>query len=297
MIVAWAGIRGTGQSFLDWSLYYLTGRDKFWNMKFGWQDLLTDPTTGRNAHLHLKNHPKGSYDLLEFLDKAKELDSDQLITVHPFSSHETGLGEFTAVIQTCLENDVRLIMMRQTKPYPYFASERNEITDEEELATLRQRIGYADANRKTIRDQMSFRLINNSNDFIDNVNYFHTRFDSKLDYVMTDQQWANDTEKVMLEVIDRLKLEIRKDRLESWRVIRNKWRQNYGRLIDWYEKDLAKVVDAILQGKDLDLDPYGITLAKEIVIMAHLLNNHKKRLWLPDNNFPKNTKILNGFLK
>ena len=297
MIVAWAGIRGTGQSFLDWSLYYLTGRDKFWNMKFGWQDLLTDPTTGRNAHLHLKNHPKGSYDLLEFLDKAKELDSDQLITVHPFSSHETGLGEFTAVIQTCLENDVRLIMMRQTKPYPYFASERNEITDEEELATLRQRIGYADANRKTIRDQMSFRLINNSNDFIDNVNYFHTRFDSKLDYVMTDQQWANDTEKVMLEVIDSLKLEIRKDRLESWRVIRNKWRQNYGRLIDWYEKDLTKVVDAILQGKDLDLDPYGITLAKEIVIMAHLLNNHKKRLWLPDNNFPKNTKILNGFLK
>ena len=297
MIVAWAGIRGTGQSFLDWSLYYLTGRDKFWNMKFGWQDLLTDPTTGRNAHLHLKNHPKGSYDLLEFLDKAKELDSDQLITVHPFSSHETGLGEFTAVIQTCLENDVRLIMMRQTKPYPYFASERNEITDEEELATLRQRIGYADANRKTIRDQMSFRLINNSNDFIDNVNYFHTRFDSKLDYVMTDQQWANDTEKVMLEVIDSLKLEIKKDRLESWRVIRNKWKQNYGRLIDWYEKDLAKVVDAILQGKDLDLDPYGITLAKEIVIMAHLLNNHKKRLWLPDNNFPKNTKILNGFLK
>lgn len=297
MIVAWAGIRGTGQSFLDWSLYYLTGRDKFWNMKFGWQDLLTDPTTGRNAHLHLKNHPKGSYDLLEFLDKAKELDSDQLITVHPFSSHETGLGEFTAVIQTCLENDVRLIMMRQTKPYPYFASERNEITDEEELETLRQRIGYAKANRKTIRDQMSFRLINNSNDFIDNVNYFHTRFDSKLDYVMTDQQWANDTEKVMLEVIDSLKLEIRKDRLESWRLIRNKWRQNYGRLIDWYEKDLAKVVDAILQGKDLDLDPYGITLAKEIVIMAHLLNNHKKRLWLPDNNFPKNTKILNGFLK
>ena len=297
MIVAWAGIRGTGQSFLDWSLYYLTGRDKFWNMKFGWQDLLTDPTTGRNAHLHLKNHPKGSYDLLEFLDKAKELDSDQLITVHPFSSHETGLGEFTAVIQTCLENDVRLIMMRQTKPYPYFASERNEITDEEELATLRQRIGYADANRKTIRDQMSFRLINNSNDFIDNVNYFHTRFDSKLDYVMTDQQWANDTEKVMLEVIDSLKLEIKKDRLESWKVIRNKWRQNYGRLIDWYEKDLTKVVDAILQGKDLDLDPYGITLAKEIVIMAHLLNNHKKRLWLPDNNFPKNTKILNGFLK
>ncbi len=297
MIVAWAGIRGTGQSFLDWSLFYLTGRDKFWNMKFGWQDLLTDPTTGRNAHLHLKNHPKGSYDLLGFLDKAKELDSDQLITVHPFSSHETGLGEFTAVIQTCLENDVRLIMMRQTKPYPYFASERNEITDEEELATLRQRIGYADANRKTIRDQMSFRLINNSNDFIDNVNYFHTRFDSKLDYVMTDQQWANDTEKVMLEVIDSLKLEIRKDRLESWRVIRNKWKQNYGRLIDWYEKDLAKVVDAILQGKDLDLDPYGITLAKEIVIMAHLLNNHKKRLWLPDNNFPNNTKILNGFLK
>ena len=297
MIVAWAGIRGTGQSFLDWSLYYLTGRDKFWNMKFGWQDLLTDPTTGRNAHLHLKNHPKGSYDLLEFLDKAKELDSDQLITVHPFSSHETGLGEFTAVIQTCLENDVRLIMMRQTKPYPYFASERNEITDEEELETLRQRIGYADANRKTIRDQMSFRLINNSNDFIDNVNYFHTRFDSKLDYVMTDQQWANDTEKVMLEVIDSLKLEIKKDRFESWRVIRNKWRQNYGRLIDWYEKDLTKVVDAILQGKDLDLDPYGITLAKEIVIMAHLLNNHKKRLWLPDNNFPKNTKILNGFLK
>ena len=297
MIVAWAGIRGTGQSFLDWSLYYLTGRDKFWNMKFGWQDLLTDPTTGRNAHLHLKNHPKGSYDLLKFLDKAKELDSDQLITVHPFSSHETGLGEFTAVIQTCLEKDVRLIMMRQTKPYPYFASERNEITDEEELETLRQRIGYAKANRKTIRDQMSFRLINNSNDFIDNVNYFHTRFDSKLDYVMTDQQWANDTEKVMFEVIDRLKLNIRKDRLESWRVIRNKWRQNYGRLIDWYEKDLAKVVDAILQGKDLDLDPYGITLAKEIVIMAHLLNNHKRRLWLPDDNFPKNAKILNGFLK
>ena len=55
MIIAWTGVMGMGQSFLDWSLYYLSDKDQFWNMHLGWQDLLSDPVTGRNAHLHKKN--------------------------------------------------------------------------------------------------------------------------------------------------------------------------------------------------------------------------------------------------
>lgn len=297
MIIAWTGVMGTGQSFLDWSLYYIAGQDKFWNSKFGWQNLLDDPTTGRNAHLHLKNHPQGRDDLMTFIKKAKELDDNQLITVHPFSSHEQGLGEFIAIIQTCLDNDVRLVAMKQTKPYPYLKSERNEVTDEQELDILRQRLGFPKADRKMIRDQMAFRLNKNSKNFFKDVDYFHSRFDSRVDYVMTDQEWANESEKVMTEVFDRLKLKIQKERLITWRQIRNKWRKNYGRLIDWYEIDLKKVVDAIIKGEDLDLDNFNITLAKEIVIMASLINDHGKRLWLPDDKFPKNTKELNRFLK
>ena len=286
-----------GQSFLDWSLYYLSGKDQFWNMKLGWQDLLSDPVTGRNAHLHRKNHPKGTTDLLEFINKAKSLDGGPLITVHPFASHDTGLSEYKSIIETCLENDVKVVTIRQTRPYPYLASERNEWTDEEELAVLRQRLGYPNADRRTIRDQMSFRVMNNRKRFIDDVDKFHQQFDGRLDFIITDEQWANDTEQVMIDLFKRLGLEMRLDKLKTWRTIRNKWRENYGKLIDWYERDLDRVVDAIANGDDLDLTPYKIKLAKEILIMAHLLKKHGRRLWLPDDNFPKNTKELNNFLK
>ena len=101
----------------------------------------------------------------------------------------------------------------------------------------------------------------------------------------------------MIDLFKRLGLEMRLDKLQTWRTIRNKWRENYGKLIDWYERDLDRVVDAIANGDDLDLTPYKIKLAKEILIMAHLLKKHGRRLWLPDDNFPKNTKELSNFLK
>ena len=297
MIIAWTGVMGMGQSFLDWSLYYLSGKDQFWNMKLGWQDLLSDPVTGRNAHLHKKNHPNGIINLKDFIRQAKSLDGDQLITVHPFAGHEEGLGEFKSMVETCLENNIKVVTIRQTRPYPYLASERNEWTDEEELEVLRPRIGYPDADRRTIRDQMSFRVMNNRKIFLEDIDRFHEQFDGRLDFVITDEQWANDTEQVMIDLFKRLGLEMRSEKLQSWRTIRNKWRENYGKLIDWYERDLERVVDAIANGDDLDLTPYKIKLAKEILIMAHLLKKHGRRLWLPDDNFPKNTKELNNFLK
>jgi hypothetical protein len=57
MIVGFTSFVSIGCTFLDWSFYWLSGKNKFWADGIGWLELSSNPLQLKNAHNHRKNHP------------------------------------------------------------------------------------------------------------------------------------------------------------------------------------------------------------------------------------------------
>ena len=57
-----------GSTFVDWSIHFLSGKDKFYHRKLGWIPLTNNPLTEKNAHGHFKNHPHGKNEVLNCIN-------------------------------------------------------------------------------------------------------------------------------------------------------------------------------------------------------------------------------------
>ena len=58
-----------GCTFLDWSIHFLSGQDKFFSVdKNTWIDLINNPLNILNAHGHQKNHPSGFDSTKKFVE-------------------------------------------------------------------------------------------------------------------------------------------------------------------------------------------------------------------------------------
>ena len=302
MIVAFTGTSGIGQAFMDWSFYYLSGRKEFWNYKFGMMPVLDNPVGDRNAHSHEKNHMAGN-EIKKFIELAREKISHdgRTITFHPYvdvtDNPELQIESLKEMIHTLKGNGIKIIMMKQTKPYPYFASERNEVTDSQERPHLKNWLGTKTDDVIKIREMVSLKMIGNKKKWLEQIESFCEGMSDNFDLMITDTQWADQTEKMVLEIFDTLGHTIRDDRLGEWREVRKVWRTNYGKLIDWYEIDLPKISQAIVTGLEMDLEPVGLGFVKQVSIMAHLMRDHGRRLLLTTEEFPKNTRDLHRFLK
>jgi hypothetical protein len=69
---------------LDWSFYWLSGRDKFWRDGIGLSDLSFNPIMTKNAHGHEKNHPLTMKEWDEMIKNFKSCDMDFPLTFYGF---------------------------------------------------------------------------------------------------------------------------------------------------------------------------------------------------------------------
>ena len=76
-----------GCTFIDWSVHFLSGQSKYFNVKLDqWIDLTHNPITElNNAHGHLKNHPVGSEQFKLELDKFDSLPSEAIYSTYPIN--------------------------------------------------------------------------------------------------------------------------------------------------------------------------------------------------------------------
>jgi len=73
-----------GCTFVDWSIHFLSGQSKYYNVSLNqWTDLTHNPITKLNAHGHLKNHPTGSEQFKLELEKFDSLPSDAIYSTYP----------------------------------------------------------------------------------------------------------------------------------------------------------------------------------------------------------------------
>ena len=73
-----------GCSFIDWSVYFLTGQTQHYNVKLkSWLPVLPNPVTPLNAHGHKKNHPFGYAETQQYIDHIKSLNDNILHSIYP----------------------------------------------------------------------------------------------------------------------------------------------------------------------------------------------------------------------
>jgi len=87
MIFSCSSTNSVGCTFLDWSIHFITGQSRFYNIKQGWQPLSGNPVTVTNAHGHNKNHPGGFERTKYAINQLLQLPQDKLTSVYPHPLH------------------------------------------------------------------------------------------------------------------------------------------------------------------------------------------------------------------
>jgi hypothetical protein len=73
-----------GCSFIDWSVYFLTGQAQHYNVKLkSCLPVSQNPVTPLNAHGHKKNHPFGYAETQQYLDHIKSVNDNKLHSIYP----------------------------------------------------------------------------------------------------------------------------------------------------------------------------------------------------------------------
>ena len=72
-----------GATFVDWSIHYLSGKDKYFStVDQQWVPLTFDPLIQSNAHKHKKNHPSGWQDTKISIETLKK--QSEFVSFYPY---------------------------------------------------------------------------------------------------------------------------------------------------------------------------------------------------------------------
>jgi len=97
--------KSVGCTFLDWSIYYLSGQQQFYNVEQQqWIPLSVNPINNINAHGHFKNHPQGLEETQTYLNHL--LNINGLTSCYPYSMSIVDAAEkFQIEINNGIEDD------------------------------------------------------------------------------------------------------------------------------------------------------------------------------------------------
>lgn len=83
-----------GCTFLDWSIHFLAGKNKFYSTNTSeWIPLSSDPIIKINAHGHNKNHPAGYDSAWECVNRLATVSDSELLSFYPVPLHAAIAGE------------------------------------------------------------------------------------------------------------------------------------------------------------------------------------------------------------
>lgn len=298
MIVAFTSPAAAGATFMDWSWHWLKGSDSSWTPWKGWLPLISDPLKEKNAHGHPKNHPKGSEKWEKFLEVAdkESHDTGKDISFYPFFvPTANNLNDYVNNINLLIKRKVGVVVIKKTQEFPY-GSERIDQEDDPFLFLESNPDLPSDIDLKKLREMVSMRIVAQQKTWLEKIDLAFDLLDKEV-VVVTDKEWAHQTEETMIEICGRLGTVIDPGRLASWRPIMHRWRGNYKKAEFFYSHEIPLMADKIVAGESMDLTPFNFRLTEESLLMMYVMKRHGRRLVLPTDHFPKNTLDLHRFLK
>jgi hypothetical protein len=315
-----------GCTFVDWSINYLSGRSTFLSWRHGWIDVVDNPLRDKNAHGHLKNHPKGfaqTQQYVEFFEQRTDYFSLYPCPLGP-SVASKGLGLDPAdpdsmnQIRLCQETDYNLLL-------EYLHSKNAKIVlveppNDMPLYFLTSRSGGIPFNEKQtgsqeeIREQLDKLFFKNSLKTWDTLGLTnqwdirerlaldtrpleHKNFDvvvpPGIHRVSSQDLWHNGP-RVLIDILNYCNLHLDQERFSSWINFYTKWQKIQLDLL-WFQYAYQNIVESIVTGQDLPID---LTFEQEVVIQHCLIYQHNLNLktWQL-YKFPSNTLDLHKLLE
>lgn len=295
MIVAFTSLAPAGATFMDWSWHWLKGSDSIWNYEKGWIPLIDNPIKKNNAHRYQKNHPLGVEAWEQFIESAENESRRNGISFYPsFQNTHDNLDEFVHQINKMIDRKIKVVIIQKTQAFPYLSARSNSSENEIEYV-LDANPDITETSRKKVREIFSIRMVPQQKKWLSEIGSAFKRLDHDV-IVVTDKEWANQTEETMIRICDYLGTGIDADRLASWRPVMTQWQDNYKKTESFYENDIPQIADKIVAGEPMDLKPYNLRLVEESLLMMYVMKRHGRRLLLPDDDFPQNTQDLHQFL-
>lgn len=329
-IVAVTSIHSIGASFLEWSINYLSGGNKYFNTNFGIMDLVDDPLSGSNAHKHVKNHPMGLHETKDTLDKFKEFSG--LKTLYPYplqidpATKQLGISVFNIskennelvqnLIRQDFDNTLALLTEHNAKIIILDLNPNMALynTDYRTLCYLFHDHTKMATSYDEIRE--SFDLVffeNKSEQWGDSesmtkwdIREKHAldyrpfdlpqlEFDKTIPHYWLDAQmlWLGGEEEIT-KIMSFCDIEIDSSRLDSWRQVFSRWQKiQYKHAKFCFE--FEHIMDCVLRGHSYQID---LTFNQEVVIQHTLIYRHNLNLktWQLEK-FPNDTKELHLLLE
>lgn len=294
MIVAFTSYTSLGATFMDWSWHWLKGAESYWTMKEGWRPIVKDPVKEKNAHGHPKNHPADFENWKRFIQLARQCIRNHAkdISFYPYVSRNkdnlSELNYYVNNINWMIDQKVSVVVIKQTRTFPYGTERELTVEEENELPF--------DISWNELRDISSRQMIPQQKILLEQMDSALKLLDEDV-IIVKDTEWRDHPESTMINICQRLGTVIDPARLASWRTIMNRWSENFKKLEFFHDHQIPLIADKIVQGDSMDLKPFKLRLNDESLIMASIKERHGRRLVLPNDDFPKNTKILHRFLK
>ena len=107
-----------GCTFLDWSIHFLSGKNKFYSTKnLEWIPLSTDPVLKTNAHGHKKNHPDGYNSAWQCVNQLSAVSKTELLSFYPVPLYAVIAGKDLNILDTLDSDKQKQIQQYQQADY------------------------------------------------------------------------------------------------------------------------------------------------------------------------------------
>lgn len=275
---------GVGGTFLNWSIYYLAGRNYYFSARLQRTNKVpTNPLGNKNAHVFVVNHPYNFKEFEQFLPML--LDKDECLYMHEFRDKTkeavtTLLTHTSKTIVVALTKD-QLLYKCSYEPrasvQPAWGSKKT-LSNPDEI--------YDDLVNYFFKESVDTWKQENLNDTWDKrefiaLNFNPTNHTSILEYINSSAPvyyinpidlWTNFDSSIH-DLFDYLDIEIDKSRYQKWLLIYNQWKNVHKQklMFVWY---FDTIINNILQGIDFDLIRFNLDITQEATIQHFLIYKH-----------------------
>lgn len=323
-----------GCTFIDWSVYFLSGQLQHYNVKLDqWLPVSQNPLIALNAHGHAKNHPSGLVATKNFIEQLGQLSPDTLHSIYPGPLVPTIVAEhlkipidkisdartfdfikqyrkndYNEIFKLCGEKKLKIVFVssdpgtilyfNQKRVIPRLVNHYNKhAVDVEQARDIFHQVFFN-------QNQEQWKDLVNTWDKREQMALNSRPFDQALIAFDPDSTypylWVNSidlwtrTSEVIKKIMNYLGVPIDNKRFEQWLPVCLSWQKIHLDILDFCFNQ-DHIVKSIVNNWDCKID---LTFDQEVIIQHCLIYHYGLNLktWQL-KKFPANTKDLHKLLE
>lgn len=325
-------IKSVGCTFVDWSVYFLSGQNNFYKVNTqSWEPLSTNPVTGINSHGHFKNHPSGLDIHTQYFNLFDTLPSDRFYTSYSMPMHvdtaaamlnisindvgkeykkikEYINNNYNKLLKSCNDQNIKLVFVSSDPRTPFYsinvrsldrhmlkpkrASSVNEILEEAQNTFFKDSINTW--NHLGLSNIWDIR----ERQALDMK--IHTDNEEFIDALSFPHLWINCLdlwtrgETVLKNIMEYLEIDVDQRRLDQWKPIYKHWQTILLNNLE-FDYNCDHIIDAIVNNWYYKIN---LTFQQEVIVQHLLIYKHNLNIktWQLEK-FPSNTQDLHKLLE